>query len=86
MKKKTKINIKELRKIFKWTQRYGKNGRLLKRPVTRYLKDLKTDHIYGILKYFTEKLKEGDIMNNRWRDVHLMFIEELIYRNNNESS
>ncbi len=78
--------IKDIREQFTWGQNYTKTNKKL--PKTKYviLKDLTTDHIIGILKYFTEKLVvEGtevqEFTTKQWKLIHLIFIEELLYRN-----
>ncbi len=83
--------IKDIREQFTWGQNYTKTNKKL--PKTKYvlLKDLTTDHIIGILKYFTEKLSVqssdiidiecSDLVDKHWKMVHLIFIEELLYRN-----
>jgi len=73
--------IYDIRNSFKWTKRYGKNGRFLRTPITSLLKDLETNHIVGILKNFTEKLIEDQsVTSKQWKAYHLIFIEELLYR------
>src|SRR3990167_9993857 len=52
--------IDKIREKFEWTQRYDKNDIKLKKPVISKLKKLKTDHIVGILLYFTNKLIIND--------------------------
>ena len=71
--------IKLIREKFQWIKRYNKQNQLLKIPQKRKLKDLTTDHIIGILLYFTNQLSLHDDgnscnMSNQW------LIEELKYR------
>lgn len=79
-------NIKSIRETFEWTQSYAKNGSLLKTPVTSKLKKLTTDHIIGILLYFTQKLEnntEGSdlsVVSAKWRMTHEILLQELKYR------
>jgi len=74
-------NIKDLipyvREQFKWGQNYDENNNEL--PETKWvlLKDLTTSHISGILRYFTEKLKENNILTKKWITIHLIFCYEL---------
>ena len=72
--------IKDIREDFTWGQNFDKDNNRL--PETKYqlLKDLSTDHILGILKYFTES---ATMVGNEWKIKHLIFLEELIYRNEN---
>lgn len=86
--------IQDIREQFTWGKNYDKDKNRL--PKTKYalLKNLETGHIFGILKYFTEKL---DIQENilvdintdkpieiSWKIIHLIFLEELIYREKND--
>ncbi len=79
--------IKDIRKQFTWIKRYNKQNKLLKTPIKALLKDLDTNHIVGILKYFTEKLKEFETkeenystISKSWKATQLIFLEELLYR------
>ncbi len=76
--------IKLIRKRFTWTKNYGKNGKLLAKSVTNKLKDLTTDHIVGILLYFTKRIKfDSDLptlVSKEWVIVHEIFLEELKFR------
>lgn len=74
-----------IRERFEWTKRYNKNDKLLKKPITSKLKDLTTDHIVGILLYFTKQLTLHDDgnscnMSKDWLIIHEIFLEELKYR------
>lgn len=87
--------ISDIRKSFTWGQNYDKNHKRLSKTIYKKLKDLDTDHIINILKYFTEDLvfsihkqKELEIndytnVNESWCVTHLIFLEELIYRSKN---
>ena len=74
--------IESLRGSFKWGKNYDKDMNRL--PKTEYilLKDLDTDHIYNILKFFTEPLTDGEshTIDDAWAYIHMIFIQELIYR------
>jgi hypothetical protein len=80
--------IKDIREQFTWGQNYAKNGRMLKKTKYILLKDLTTDHIIGILSYFTEKLNAIMVrkelyeisVDKDWIMLHSIFIEELKYR------
>lgn len=81
--------IKDIREQFNWGKNYDKNNNRL--PKTEYilLKDLDTDHILNILSYFTNDLYNKVIQNENkeakvdksWCIIHEIFIQELIYRN-----
>ena len=87
--------ISDIRESFTWGQNYDKNHKRLSKTIYKKLKDLDTNHIINILKYFTEDLvfsihkqKELEIndytnVNESWCVTHLIFLEELIYRNKN---
>jgi hypothetical protein len=77
--------IEDIREQFKWTKRFDKDNRLLKEPVRAYLKDLESDHILGILKYFTDKLTDDFNISKEWKLIHLIFIEELLWRKEKET-
>jgi len=73
--------IGDIREQFKWGQNYDiANNRL---PETKYqlLKDLDSDHILGILIYFTQKLLPPEVIQTQWKAYHLIFLYELKYRN-----
>jgi hypothetical protein len=80
-------NIEHIRKKFTWTKNYDKYERRIT-PVTKTLNKLTTDHIIGILLYFTKKLEnntEGadySIVSKQWILSHQIFLEELKYRQN----
>lgn len=76
--------IKHIREQFMWTNTVGKDGSKLVKPITKYLKDLDTDHIYSILRYFTERIDSDVSLDKAWTATHLFFIEELIYRFENK--
>lgn len=76
--------IGDIREQFTWGQNYDKQMNRLPKTIYKKLKDLETNHIVGILIYFTEKAEEGDIMNNYWKILHLLFLEELNFRTKNK--
>lgn len=78
------IPIEVIREDFTWGQNYTKEGIKLSEIITRLLKDLTTDHIIGILLYFTNKLEDNSIINSQWKIFHLIFLQELQYRQNNK--
>jgi len=78
------IPIEIIRDSFTWGQNYDKEGNQLPETITRLLKDLTTDHIIGILLYFTEKLEDGSIIGESWIRTHTIFLLELQYRQNNK--
>ena len=67
---------------------YDENDIKLKKPVISKLKKLKTDHIVGILLYFTNKLIINDgspdtifsSISSDWKATHLILLEELKFR------
>ena len=84
--------IGDIRKKMSWTQNYDKWNERLKTPITRKLNKLKTDHILGILLYFTRKLIpyekdystgeiNGSVPDKSWITIHEIFLEELRFRN-----
>lgn len=78
--KKDKIEnlIQDIRRIFIWGQNYDANNKKLPATVYKPLQDLNTSHIIGILKYFTEQVTTID---KEWKIIHLIFLEELQFRN-----
>ena len=77
--------MKLIRDKFTWTKRYDRNDKLLKKPITSKLKDLTTDHVIGVLLYFTKQLTLHDDgnscnMSKYWLIIHEIFLEELKYR------
>lgn len=78
-------NIKDLivdiREQFQWGQNYNKDGSRLLFTEYKLLKDLDSDHILGILTYFTEKLNTPQEIDISWKGTHLIFLHELQYRN-----
>lgn len=76
--------IKDIRNQFEWGNNYDKNGKLLKKTKYILLKNLSTSHIIYILKYFTEKLKDNQTIDNQWKAYHLIFLYELDYRQKNK--
>ena len=73
--------ISDIREQFKWGRNYNARGKLLKTTEYALLKDLTTDHIFGILQYMAEKLDTTDI-NDQFKAISLIFIAELQYREN----
>jgi hypothetical protein len=78
--------IGEIRNKFIWGSIFDESGNLRDEVVYNKLKDLETNHIYNILKYFTETLHEDDLLTIEWKITHLIFIEELIYRTNTKTN
>jgi len=81
--------IKDIREQFTWFNALDKNGNPKEKPVKILLKDIDTSHIINILVYFTEYLltNEGTIdisTNTQWIAIHLIFLEELKYRQINK--
>jgi len=72
--------IGDIRLDFKWGKNYDADNNRL--PTTEWilLKDLSTDHIIAILKYFTEKMQKDQKISDAWKIKHLIFLEELNYR------
>ena len=72
--------IEDIRQDFQWGKNYDADNNRL--PTTEYilLKNLSTDHIIAILKYFTEKLQAKQVMTDSWKIKHLIFLEELAFR------
>lgn len=77
--------IISIRNSFTWGKNYDKDNNRLEKTEFNLLKDLTTPHILGILKYFTEGLKEEQKLTNGWKMTHLIFIEELLYRYENNT-
>jgi hypothetical protein len=77
--------IESVREQFVWGRNYDKENNRLDKTEYILLKNLDTDHIVAILKYFTEKLKiENGLVttpiSKEWIAIHLILIEELLYR------
>ncbi len=73
--------IESIRDKFLWTKRYDKYNNLLKKPITKKLKKLTTDHIIGILLYFTKRISQDTFtVSKDWVIIHEIFLEELKYR------
>lgn len=79
--------IKDIRNDFTWGQNYDKDMNRLPETIRQKLKDLETGHIFNILKNFTERLSTDDsaesCMTVSWKAIHLIFLEELYYREEN---
>jgi hypothetical protein len=76
--------IEDIRKQFTWGQNYAKDGTKLEKTLYKKLHELDFDHILGILRYFTINLdKQAYSIDRNWAIVHLIFIEELLYRQRN---
>lgn len=78
--------IGSLRGSFKWGRNYDKDMNKLLETEYILLKDLERDHIYNILKYFTKPLTDGEshMVDANWGYIHMVFIQELIYRFEND--
>lgn len=74
--------IEDIREQFRWGRNYDAKGKLLKTTEYAYLKDLTTDHIFGILQYLTEKLDEMEEITPQFKAQGLIFLAELQYRHN----
>lgn len=74
-------NIKDLmsdiRNQLTWGQNYDVNNNKLPKTEYKLLKDLSTSHIFGIIKYFIEKLKPESVISKEWLSIHLIFCYEL---------
>ena len=71
----------DIRNQFKWGRNYTKDMVKLEKTEYILLKDLERDHIYAILKYFTEPLVDkSNTLDKTWGCIHMLFIQELIYR------
>lgn len=56
--------IEWIREDFKWTSTKNKNGKLLKTPITKKLKNLSRDHVETLVKYtsgWISKLMEVEL-------------------------
>lgn len=67
----------DIRETFTWGQNYDENNVKLLKTEYVLLKDLTTSHISGILRYFTERLQIGSILDKQWIAIHLIFLYEL---------
>ena len=70
--------IGDIREQFVWGKNYDKDNNLLPKTQFIKLKDLDTDHIINILRYFTKESTNS----NTWRSIHYIFLTELYYREN----
>lgn len=75
--------IGDIREQFKWGKNYNKDGTRLEHTEYHLLKDLSTDHIIAILIYFTEKVADDTSVSKTWKMYHLIFLNELKYRHEN---
>lgn len=73
--------ISDIREQFVWGQNYDKDNNPLPETKFQKLKDLDSDHILGILTYFTEKINPPETVTDYWKAYHLIFLYELKYRN-----
>jgi hypothetical protein len=73
--------IEDIREQFTWGQNYDKNNVRLLFTEYKLLKDLDSDHILGILTYFTLRLNPPQEIDVFWKGTHLIFLYELQYRN-----
>ena len=69
--------ISDIRETFTWGQNYDENNVKLSETKHVLLKDLTISHISGILRYFTERLQIGSILDKQWIAIHLIFLYEL---------
>lgn len=69
--------MSDIRETFTWGQNYDENNVRLLETKYALLKDLTTSHISGILRYFTERLQIGSILDKQWIAIHLIFLYEL---------
>lgn len=76
--------IGDIREQFQWGQNYDKNSKRLEETKYSLLKDLTTDHVIGILIYFTERLHYNQSISTQWKAYHLIFLYELKYRYENK--
>jgi hypothetical protein len=76
--------IGDIREQFMWGKNYDKDNQLLMQTEYSLLKDLTTEHIVGILIYFTNRLTYGSTINSYWKAYHLIFLNELKYRYENK--
>lgn len=80
--------IKDIREQFTWFNVLDETGNPKEKPMRILLKNIDTSHIINILIYFTEYLltDEGTIdisTNTQWIAIHLIFLQELKYRQAN---
>lgn len=77
--------IENIREQFIWGQCYDKEGAKLEFVKHCKLKDLETDHIYGIISHFIEPLTVDlgitNPMTEELKQTLLILTEELKYRN-----
>lgn len=69
--------MSDIRETFTWGQNYDENNVKLSETKHVLLKDLTISHISGILRYFTERLQIGSILDKQWIAIHLIFLYEL---------
>ena len=65
--------IGDIREQFVWGKNYDKDNNLLPKTQFIKLKDLDTDHIINILRYFTKESTNYNV----WRSIHYIFLTEL---------
>lgn len=76
--------IGDIRQQFVWGANYEKDGKTLReKTVYNHLQDLDTDHVISILIFFTNRIKDDTVMTRQWKIFHLIFLNELKYRYEN---
>lgn len=70
--------IPHIRESFVWGKNYNKDGTRTETTEYAFLKDLTTDHIFGIIKYI-----DGS-STIRPTQIKEIFLTELLYRDKNE--
>lgn len=71
------VLIPEIREQFLWGKNYDENNNRLLKTEYILLKDMSTSHISGVLRFFTERLQIGSILDKQWIAYHLIFLYEL---------
>lgn len=69
--------MEDIREQFIWGKNYDENNNRLPKTEWILLKDMTTSHISGVLRYFTEQLKDEQIISKQWIAYHLIFLYEL---------
>lgn len=69
--------MEDIREQFIWGKNYDENNNRLPKTEWILLKDMTTSHISGVLRYFTEQLKDEQIISRQWIAYHLIFLYEL---------
>jgi len=74
--------IRDIREQFTWTSVLNKDNTTRNKPITKFLKDLDTDHIISILIYGIEKSLNQNKLNDKTQEAtKLILLAELKYRN-----